>query len=44
LVEVAIDDKVYASGCDFSIKGAEKLAAEKAFNQLQIEIEENPST
>ena len=37
LVEITIDEKVYASGCDFSIKGAEKIAAEKAFTQLQLE-------
>lgn len=37
LVEISIDEKVYANGCDFSIKGAEKIAAEKAFTQLQIE-------
>ncbi len=43
VVELTVDDKVYASGCDFSIKGAEKLAAEKAFIQLQIETEENPN-
>lgn len=37
VVEISIDDTVYANACDFSIKGAEKIAAEKAFNQLQAE-------
>lgn len=41
LVEISIDEKVYANGCDFSIKGAEKIAAEKAVAQLQLE--ENPA-
>jgi ribonuclease III len=37
VVEIAIDDIVYATGCDFSIKGAEKIAAEKACIQLRID-------
>lgn len=41
VVEVVIDEKVYSSGCDFSIKGAEKMAAEKAFALLPIEEEQN---
>lgn len=41
VIEVVIDEKVYSSGCDFSIKGAEKIAAEKAFALLPIEEEQN---
>jgi len=33
-VEILIDNQVIAFAQDFSIKGAEKLAAEKAFNQF----------
>ncbi|MCD6112243.1 MAG: ribonuclease III [Bacteroidales bacterium] len=33
-VEVVIDNKTFAIGCDFCIKGAEKLASEKAFKIL----------
>jgi len=36
-VEITIDEKLYATGCDFSIKGAEKNAAEKTFIQLQLD-------
>jgi ribonuclease-3 len=34
LVEITVDGNVCASGQDFSIKGAEKIAAEKACNHL----------
>jgi ribonuclease-3 len=37
LVEVKMDGNVCATGQDFSIKGAEKIAAEKAYNNLKIE-------
>lgn len=36
LVEVKVDENVCATGQDFSIKGAEKIAAEKAYSSLQI--------
>jgi len=36
-VEATINGESKAKAIDFSIKGAEKLAAEKAFNQLNIE-------
>ncbi|MBE0637980.1 MAG: ribonuclease III [Bacteroidales bacterium] len=39
VVEIVIDEKVYATGCDFSIKGAEKIASEKAFALLPVEEE-----
>ncbi len=35
LVEVKVDENVYATGQDFSIKGAQKIAAEKAYSSLQ---------
>ncbi len=38
LVEVTVDGNVCASGQDFSIKGAEKIAAEKACRQLIPEL------
>lgn len=44
VIEIVIDDTVYATGCDFSIKGAEKIAAEKACNQLNINDSVNTST
>ncbi len=34
LVEVKMDENVYATGQDFSIKGAQKIAAEKAYSNL----------
>ena len=37
LVEVRVDKNVCATGQDFSIKGAEKIAAEKAYKNLKIE-------
>ena len=37
-VVVAIDDKEYATGMDYSIKGSEQLAAEKTWNML---VEQN---
>jgi ribonuclease-3 len=37
LVEVMVDEDVAATGQDFSIKGAEKIAAEKAYSSLQLE-------
>ena len=37
IVEITVDGKVCATGQDFSIKGAEKIAAEKACNHLQPE-------
>lgn len=39
VVEVKINSKVYASGRDYSIKGAEQLAAEKAIEILSTEEE-----
>ncbi len=41
VVELSVDDTVYATGCDFSIKGAEKIAAEKACVQLNIDEPSN---
>ncbi len=37
LVEVKVDKDVFATGQDYSIKGAEKIAAEKAYSSLQLE-------
>ena len=33
-VQIFIDDEPYADSCDFSIKGAEQLSAEKTWNML----------
>ena len=38
--KVFIDGKPYEKGYDFSIKGAEKLAAEKTYHQLSLNDEE----
>jgi ribonuclease-3 len=38
IVEVMVDGKSVATAKDFSIKGAEKLAAEKAWNKLKLPI------
>lgn len=38
IVEILIDGKAQAQARDFSIKGAEKLAAEKVWNKIQDEI------
>ncbi len=38
VVEVVVNDKSIATAKDFSIKGAEKLAAEKAWNKLGLTI------
>ncbi|MCD4697984.1 MAG: ribonuclease III [Bacteroidales bacterium] len=35
VVELKVDDVVYSSGRDYSIKGAEQLAAGKAFNKIE---------
>ena len=35
-IEIFVDDKPISKGIDFSIKGAEKIAAEKACTSLQI--------
>lgn len=40
IVEILIDGKAQAQARDFSIKGAEKLAAEKVWNKIQQEIED----
>ena len=40
LVEAWVDDKGIAKAQDYSIKGAEKLAAEKAYNKLEISKEQ----
>ncbi len=37
LVEVKVDNDVFATGQDFSIKGAEKIAAEKAYSSIHHE-------
>ncbi len=37
LVEIKVEDDICATGQDFSIKGAEKIAAEKAFSALHLE-------
>lgn len=36
LVRIFVDGEVIESGQDFSIKGAEQIASEKAFNKLQL--------
>ncbi len=41
LVEVMVDKKMAATGQDFSIKGAEKIAAEKAYSSLKLEVVSN---
>ena len=38
IVDVVVDGKKISSGRDFSIKGAEKLAAEKAWIKLGLSI------
>jgi len=40
VIEIRIDGNPVARGTDFSIKGAEQLAAEKAFDQLQLDPKE----
>jgi ribonuclease-3 len=37
LVELMIEDKIYSEGRDFSIKGAEQIAAGKAIEKLELE-------
>ncbi len=37
VVEITVDEVACATGCDFSIKGAEKIAAEKACNLLHVD-------
>lgn len=37
IVEIKVDDNICAIGQDFSIKGAEKIAAEKAYSSLHLE-------
>ncbi len=37
LVEIKVEDSICATGQDFSIKGAEKIAAEKAYISLHLE-------
>ncbi len=37
LIEVMIDKKIYSNGRDYSIKGAEQIAAEKAMEKLESE-------
>jgi len=41
VVKVFIDDEEYAEACDYSIKGAEQLAAEKSWHLLQEKEAEN---
>ncbi|MBO4575220.1 MAG: ribonuclease III [Bacteroidales bacterium] len=41
VVKVLIDDEEYAEACDYSIKGAEQLAAEKSWHLLQEKEAEN---
>lgn len=37
LIEVMIDNKIYSNGRDYSIKGAEQIAAGKAMEKLESE-------
>ncbi len=37
IVEIKVDNNICAIGQDFSIKGAEKIAAEKAYSSLHLE-------
>ncbi|PLX05838.1 MAG: ribonuclease III, partial [Marinilabiliales bacterium] len=37
IVEIKVDNDTCATGQDYSIKGAEKIAAEKAFATLHLE-------
>jgi ribonuclease-3 len=36
IVEVLVENSLFATGQDYSIKGAEKIAAEKAYSSLQL--------
>ena len=38
IVEILVDNKVYANGRDFSIKGAEQLASGKAMEKLNAKV------
>ena len=40
-IKLFIDEKEYSEACDYSIKGAEQLAAEKAWHILEEENEQN---
>ena len=39
-IKLFVDDKEYAEACDYSIKGAEQLASEKAWHILESEEQE----
>ncbi len=41
IVEVKVNQNLYGTGQDFSIKGAEKIAAEKAYSTLLIEEQQS---
>ncbi len=41
VVQVFIDKKPYAKGLDFSIKGAEKLAAEKTWEMISVKTDKD---
>ena len=41
MIQVFIDDKEYCQAADFSIKGAEQLAAEKTWRAMEEEAQEN---
>ena len=43
IVELLIDEEVFTSGRDFSIKGAEQLASGKAMEKIEQEIKPNQS-
>ena len=40
IVQIVIDDKDYCKASDFSIKGAEQLAAEKTWHQMEEEMQD----
>ena len=40
IIQVVIDDKAYGQAVDFSIKGAEQLAAEKTWHQMEEESQD----
>jgi ribonuclease-3 len=40
VIQVEIDDKEYAQASDYSIKGAEQLAAEKTWQMMHETVEE----
>ncbi len=38
VIEIKVEDRILSAGQDFTIKGAEKIAAEKAYMSIQLEL------